>query len=53
MLIPKRKAIIMCMLVRMISLRQFFFFNKISYPSCHNLSLFLCFVILVCDVFIM
>lgn len=32
MLIPKRKAIIMCMLVIMISVVQFFK-NKLSYPD--------------------
>lgn len=49
MFMPKRKAIIICMLVTMISVVPFLFLNKLSCPSSHYLSLFLEFVILTCD----
>lgn len=52
MLISKRKAIIMCILVIMISVVVQFLKNKLSCPSSHHLSLFLESVILLCDVFI-
>lgn len=50
MLISKRKAIIMCVLVIMISVVQFLK-NKLSCPSSHHLSLFPEVVILIHDVF--